>query len=98
MAGKEKSGVILVEHEKETFKSQTVWLSGHAYIGCKFSKCTVVVSSPHFMVKVCNFVACTWRFEYDLLEGDITARKRLRQLLDLIDGKGKGKVDIPTVH
>jgi hypothetical protein len=83
------SGVMLTKHENEVFKSQTVMLSGHAYINCQFSFCTLIVTNTPMMLNGCNFESCNWRLECDVLWGDTNTRNNIRQILDLIDGAGK---------
>jgi hypothetical protein len=43
-----------------------------------------------------KFENCNWRLEYDVLWGDPNTRSNIRQILDMIDGAGKG--DLSTVH
>ena len=78
--------IQLTRHENEGYESQTLMVSGHGFVGCSFSKCTLIVTNTHFMLKNCKFKNCNWRLEYDLLWGDKGSCDRLRQLLDLIDG------------
>jgi hypothetical protein len=84
------SGIMLTKHENEEFKSQTVMLSGHAYINCHFSLCSLIITNTPTMLNGCSFQSCNWRLEYDILWGDPNTRKNIRHILDLIDGSGKG--------
>ena len=86
------SGVMLTKHENEVYKSQTVMLSGHAYINCQFSLCTLIVTNTPVMLNGCNFESCNWRLEYDVLWGDPNTRNNIRQILDLIDAAGQGDI------
>ncbi len=91
------SGMMLTKHESEIFKSQTVMLSGHAYIECRFALCTLVLTNTPTVLNGCHFEGCNWRLEYDVLWGDPNTRRNIRQILDLIDGAGTG--DLSTeVH
>ncbi len=76
----------LTPHEDETFTSQTVFLSGHAYIRCRFERCTLVVTNVPFVLAENRIAGCNWRIEYDVLWGDPQTRSNLRRLLDAIDG------------
>lgn len=86
---------MLTKHENETFKSQTVMLSGHAYINCHFSLCTLIVRNTPMMLEGCSFESCNWHLKFDLLWGDPNTRNSIRQILDLIDGSSTG--DISTI-
>ena len=37
-------------HEDEEFVSQTIYLSGHAFIRCRFDRCTFVVTNMPFVL------------------------------------------------
>jgi hypothetical protein len=90
------AGIMLTKHENEAFKSQTVMVSGHAYINCKFSLCTLIITNTPIMLSGCQFESCNWRLEYDVLWGDPNTRKSIRQILDMIDGAGES--DLSTAH
>jgi hypothetical protein len=76
----------LTRHEDEEFVSQTIYLSGHAYLRCRFDRCTFVVTNVPFVLAGNHIIGCNWRIEYDILWGDPTTRSNLRRLLDAIDG------------
>ena len=70
----------------EEFVSQSIYLSGHAYLRCKFERCTFVVTNVPFVLAENRIAGCNWRIEYDVLCGDPNTRSNLRRLLDAIDG------------
>lgn len=76
----------LTPHEDETFVSQTLFLSGHAYHRCRFERCTMVVTNLPFVLSQNEVIGCNWHIEYDILAGDPNSRSNLRRLLDAIDG------------
>jgi hypothetical protein len=76
----------LTPHADEEFVSQTIYLSGHAYLRCRFERCTFVVTNVPFVLAENRIVGCNWRIEYDVLWGDPGTRSNLRRLLDAIDG------------
>jgi len=80
------AGMVLTKHEKETFVSQTIMLSGHGYIDCAFTSCTLLVTNTPLLLRGCSFTNCNWRLEYDILWGDPKTRSTLLQLLRLIEG------------
>lgn len=82
------TGIMLTKHENEVFKSQTVMLSGHAYINCEFDSCTLIVTNTLFLLRDSRFENCNWRLEYDVIWGDPNTQKNIRQILDMIEGAG----------
>ncbi len=60
---------ILLSHNEAIFEDQTVYLTGHAYIGCTFRRCTLVMrSAGDVILNSCHFEACVWHL--DLLISD----------------------------
>lgn len=86
------SDTILTKHENESFKSQTVMLSGHGYINCQFSACTLIVTNSPLVVDGCRFENCNLRLEYDVLWGDPSTRRNLQELLESFPGTGTGNL------
>jgi hypothetical protein len=76
----------LTRHEDEEFVSQTIYLSGHAFIRCRFDRCTFVVTNMPFVLMHNQLAACNWHIEYDILWNDPNTRSNLRRLIDAIDG------------
>lgn len=89
--------IKLTKHEQKTFDSQTIHLSGQAFVNCTFVNCTLVVSNVSMILSTCRFDKCNWHLNYDILWGDAQTRHILRQLLDLLDGKSK-TMDIDNLH
>ena len=86
------AGIQVTKHENEVFKSQTVMLSGHGYINCQFSLCTLILTNTPTALRGCAFESCNWRFEYDVIWGDPNTLKQLRQILDAIAGGGTAEL------
>jgi hypothetical protein len=82
--------IMLSKHVEETFQSQTIHLSGHGYVNCKFENCTLVVTNTPHLLSGCRFVNCNWRLEYNILWGDPMTRSNIRRLLDLVDSVASG--------
>lgn len=80
--------IQLTKHENETFTSETVFVSGHAFINCTFINCTLIVTNTPVVFDNNRFENCNWRVEWDILWGDPGTRVGLRTLLDAIDGGG----------
>lgn len=89
--------ISLTKHEKKTFDSQTIHISGQAFVNCVFKNCTLIVTNVAMVLHSCAFDKCNWSLDYQILWGAPETRKILRQLLDLIDGKSD-KVDIKGLH
>ena len=85
--------IQLTKHENQTFTSQVVYASGHAYLGCQFKLCTIILTNAPTHFEQCGFGNCNWHFNYDVLWGDSATRSNLRQLLDLIDGAADTRQD-----
>ena len=68
--------IQLTKHENMTFSDQALYLSGHAYLGCTFERCTLFVTNTPFYIEDCSFTSCNWRLEYDLLWGTKTRAER----------------------
>ena len=77
--------LVLVKHEKTTFEDQTVYLTGHAFIDCRFLRCTVVNAGTPYHVEGCTFEACNFRIECSVLWGDVASREGLRRFMDMLD-------------
>lgn len=80
--------MYLTKHENKTFESETVMLSGNAYIRCTFNSCTLLLMNLAAHMENCSFNNCHWHFNYLLVWGDEDSRLALRNLLDQIGGKG----------
>jgi hypothetical protein len=51
---------IKLVHENKTFSEETVYLSGGAFMGCTFDRCTLVVHDFEFVFSNCKAKACIW--------------------------------------
>lgn len=80
------TGVYLTQHENRTFESQTIIVSGNAFLRCTFIHCTLVLTNVAAMLSGCHFVRCNWHLDYLVLWGDPTGRQTLRRLLEQMDG------------
>lgn len=75
----------LTKHENLNFSDEVLYLSGHAYLGCTFERCTLFVTNTPFYIEGCTFSSCNWRLEVDLLWGDEDTRTTIRQILSLME-------------
>jgi len=51
--------MLLTKHEGETFQNQTVYISGQAFIRCKFVACTLVLRETVYHWKGARLSAAT---------------------------------------
>ena len=77
------------KHEGETFESETVWITGHAYFGCIFKKCTMIVTNGPGTLNNCKIEDCTWRLEFNVSRFTLDTIAKIRSILDLIQGRGQ---------
>ncbi|OVE82066.1 hypothetical protein BVY03_02100 [bacterium K02(2017)] len=86
------SKLMLTTHKDKVFESQTMVLSGHAFMKCRFNNCTLVVTNSPMLLNKCNFQNCNWRLEYDILWGNKASVKLVKQLIDLLDGADQDEI------
>src|SRR5881275_1889385 len=62
---------ILLRHANLRFRDQVIYLTGHAYERCQFTRCTFVVQGTGTTALVqCEFEACVWHLDVMLYEGE----------------------------
>lgn len=76
---------LLTKHENETFENQTVYLSGQAFIHCKFNGCTVVVRESPYHLDGCTFERCNWHVDWLVLWGDEKAIREFKALATMLE-------------
>src|SRR5204863_8908397 len=62
----EKHTMLLTKHEGETFRNQTVYISGQAFIRCNFVACTLVLRETVYHLEGCTFERCNWHVDWVL--------------------------------
>jgi hypothetical protein len=73
--------MLLTKHENETFQNQTVYISGQAFIRCKFVACTLVLRDAVYHWEDCQADRCNWHIDWILMWG---SRESLRHIKDLV--------------
>lgn len=73
--------MLLTKHENETFQNQTVYISGQAFIRCKFIACTLVLRDAIYHWEDSVADRCNWHIDWILLWG---SRESLRHIKDLV--------------
>ena len=69
----------LVRHDNVSFRDQTIYTAGHAFVNCSFERCTMVLRESTGVLENCAFSNCVWHL--DVL---VSERERFRQLVDHI--------------
>jgi hypothetical protein len=77
--------MLLTKHENETFQNQTVYISGQAFIQCKFIACTLVLRETIYHLEGCTFERCNWHVDWVLLWGSPESLKEIKTLVTLIE-------------
>src|SRR5436309_1759709 len=73
------SGIGLLVRENTTFTDDTLYLSGHAYVNCKFLRCTLIIRPGLSHIAKCHFDSCVWHI--DAVIHDQTSLALLRDRL-----------------
>ena len=77
--------IRLTKHENETFKNQTVYLSGQAFINCTFAACTMVLRETVYHLQDCTFERCNWHVDLILLWGSTESVQEIKSLVRMIE-------------
>ncbi len=54
---------VLAIHDDVVFDDAVIYLTGNAYRGCKFNRCTFVLRSDVYLLSSCHFATCTWHID-----------------------------------
>jgi hypothetical protein len=85
----------LVLHENTKFSSPAIHLAGNAFKHCIFDRCTLVMTNAPAHFEGCQFTACNWRIEFDVLHGDPNTAQTLKNLLAMISNPANGAAPNP---
>jgi hypothetical protein len=77
--------MLLTKHENETFRNQTVYISGQAFIGCTFVGCTLVLRETIYHLEKCTFERCNWHVDWVLLWGAPESLREIKSLVAMIE-------------
>ena len=98
----EKTAMLLTKHEGETFRNQTVYISGQAFIRCTFTACTLVLRETVYHLEGCSFERCNWHVDWVLMWGSPESLREIKALVGMIEQAqqqvpgGGPTVDIPA--
>ena len=100
--------MLLTKHEGETFLNQTVYISGQAFVRCKFVACTLVLRETTYHLEGCTFERCNWHVDWVLMWGSPESIREIKALVTMIEqaqvqseaaaaaAGGAGTSDIPS--
>ena len=77
--------MLLTKHEGETFQNQTVYISGQAFIRCKFVACTLVLRESVYHLEGCTFERCNWHIDRVLMWGNAESIREIKTLVTMIE-------------
>jgi len=77
--------MLLTKHEGETFQNQTVYISGQAFIRCKFVACTLVLRESVYHLEGCTFERCNWHVDWVLMWGSPESIREIKALVSLME-------------
>ena len=78
--------MLLTKHEGETFRNQTVYISGQAFIRCTFVACTLVLRETVYHLEGCSFERCNWHVDWVLMWGSPESLREIKALVSMIEG------------
>jgi hypothetical protein len=77
--------MLLTKHEGITFRSQTVYISGQAFVRCHFDACTLVLRETIYHLEGCTFARCNWHVDRVLMWGNPESLGEIKALVSLIE-------------
>ena len=77
--------MLLTKHEGETFRNQTVYISGQAFINCSFTACTLILRETVYHLQNCTFERCNWHVDWVLMWGSAESVREIKALVNLIE-------------
>ena len=77
--------MLLTKHEGETFRNQTVYISGQAFIRCQFVACTLVLRETVYHLEGCSFERCNWHVDWVLMWGSPESIREIKALVTMIE-------------
>jgi len=77
--------MLLTKHEGETFRNQTVYISGQAFIRCTFTACTLILRETVYHLEGCTFERCNWHVDWVLMWGSPESLREIKALVSMIE-------------
>ena len=77
--------MLLTKHEGETFRNQTIYISGQAFVRCTFTACTLVLRETVYHLEGCSFERCNWHVDWVLLWGSPESLREIKALITMVE-------------
>ncbi len=77
--------MLLTKHEGETFRNQTVYISGQAFVRCQFVACTLILRETVYHLEGCSFERCNWHVDWVLMWGSPESLRDIKALVNMIE-------------
>jgi hypothetical protein len=77
--------MLLTKHENETFRNQTIYISGQAFIRCNFVACTLILRETVYHLEGCTFERCNWHVDWVLMWGSPESLREIKALVSMIE-------------
>src|SRR4051812_33212198 len=77
--------MLLTKHEGETFRNQTVYISGQAFVRCQFVGCTLILRETIYHLEQCSFERCNWHVDWVLMWGSPESIREIKGLVSMIE-------------
>jgi hypothetical protein len=77
--------MVLTKHEGVTFQNQTIYISGQAFVRCRFVACTLVLRETIKYLEGCSFERCNWHVDWVLMWGSPESLQEVKGLVALIE-------------
>src|SRR5438105_15285421 len=81
----EEAAMLLTKHQGETFLNQTVYISGQAFVSCKFVACTLILRETTYHLEGCTFERCNWHVDWVLMWGSQESVREIKSLVTMIE-------------
>ena len=77
--------MLLTKHEGVTFRDQTVYISGQAFVNCNFVACTLILRETIKFMEQCTFERCNWHVDLLVLWANPDTLADLKGLIRLME-------------
>src|SRR5271170_604636 len=77
--------MLLTKHDGATFQNQTIYVSGQAFVKCRFIGCTLVLRETVKYLEGCTFERCNWHVDWVLMWGSPESLQEVKTLVTLIE-------------
>jgi hypothetical protein len=77
--------MVLTKHEGVTFQNQTIYVSGQAFVRCRFIACTLVLRETVKYLEACTFERCNWHVDWMLMWGSPESLQEVKGLVALVE-------------